>query len=106
MGYYLSVFEIRGHCGTALRRMVDRVAQHWRQVPVGERVEDVLRLTPSFDQTRREQRLQSRGYRRDLLALVLGELRNASLTRREPREKPEPFGIAERPEHLGSGFDL
>src|SRR5205823_4868681 len=45
-------------------------------------------------------------YRRDLLALVHGELRDTGLTRREPHQKPEPFGIAERPEHLCSGFDL
>jgi hypothetical protein len=50
--------------------------------------------------------LQSGGYRRDLFALVFSQLRHASLARSEPHEKPEPFRIAERSEHLGSGFDL
>src|SRR5439155_15883615 len=92
-----------GTCGAALCRVFDGVIKHRRQVVVGERVEDTLRLTPPFDQMRREQRLQPRGYGRDLLALVLSQFRHAGLARSEPHEKPEPFRIAERSEHLGGG---
>src|SRR5256886_11322579 len=78
-GDILSVSQIRGHCGAVLGRMFDGVTKHWRQMLVGEGVENVLRLAPSFDQTRREQNPEARGYRRDLLALVFGQFRDASL---------------------------
>ena len=55
---------------------------------------------------RHEQNPQTGGYGRDLLALVFGQFRHASLARSEPHEKPEPFRITERSEHLGGGFDL
>jgi hypothetical protein len=75
-------------------------------VLVSESVENVLGLAPPLDQTHHEQRLQPSGYGRDLLTLVFSQLRHASLARSEPHEKPESFRIAERSEHLGSGFDL
>jgi hypothetical protein len=86
--------------------MFDGVAEHRRQVLVSESVENVLGLAPPLDQTHHEQRLQPSGYGRDLLTLVFSQLRHASLARSEPHEKPEPLRIAERSEHLGSGFDL
>jgi hypothetical protein len=92
--------------GAPLGRMFDGVMEHRRQVLVGESVKNVLRFAPPLDQTHHEQRLQPSGYGRDLLALVFSQLRHASLARSEPHEKPEPFRIAGRSEHLGSGFDL
>ena len=73
---------------------------------VGKRIVDVLCLASPFDKMRREQNPQTGGYGRDLLALAFAQLRHASLARGEAHQKPQPFGIAKRRKHLGSGFDL
>jgi hypothetical protein len=75
-------------------------------VLVGERVEDVLGLPSPPDQANDGQGLQSGGDGGDLLALVFGQFRHTRFDLGEPQQKPKAFRVAERPEYLGSGFNL
>jgi len=106
MGWYLSVFKIRGPPGAAHGRMVDSVTDQRQHLLVGESVEDALGLASPPDQMHHRQGLQSRRHGGDLLALVFGQLRHARLALGEPPQEPKPFRVAERPEHLGGGFNL
>ena len=60
---------------------------------VGERVEGMLGLAPPLDQAHRAQGFQARRHRRDLLVLLLGQIRYASL----PAGKPHQIFLLEAP---------
>jgi hypothetical protein len=60
------------------------------RVPVGKSVKDVLGLAPPADQTHRRQDLQPRRHGGNLLALVLGQLRDAGFAFGEPQLERAP----------------
>lgn len=104
--FVLSVPRNRGHCGAALGRMIDRVADERRHVLVDQRVEDVLGIASALDKAHRVQRFQPRRYCRDVDAFLFCQFRDASLTAGEPHEQPQSLGIAERAKHRSRGLDL